>query len=112
MPVRAGRLTERVTVQREGADIYDSRGQVETAPDTVATVWARVNPLSGEEAVTARKIEANTTHEVTIRYSSDVAHITPEWWLLWSGRRLDINQALNPENRNEELVLLCAEKTS
>lgn len=109
---RAGQFRQRVTLEREGPAVYDSRGQLESAPQTVATVWARVVPLQGEEAVVARKLEANTSHEVTIRYSSDVAGVTPEWWVVWGSRRLDINQALNPEHRDKEIVLLCAELTS
>lgn len=109
---RAGRMTQRVQVQREGSNNYDSLGQVETLPETVATVWAKVEPLAGDEAAVARKLEANATHEVTIRYSSDVAGITPEWWFLWHGDQLDIEQVTNPELRNQTLVCLCSMDTS
>lgn len=109
---RAGQMKERLELQREGSEIYDALGQVETLPETVATVWARVVPLSGREAVIARKQQASATHQVTIRYSSDTAGVTPEFWFLWGQRQLNIAQVINTDLRNRQLVLLCSEQTS
>jgi SPP1 family predicted phage head-tail adaptor len=105
----AGELTQRLTFQAEGSPSYDTRGQVSSLPRDVATVWAKVKPLTGNEAILARQQEAAATHEVTIRYSSDVAAIAPSYWALWGDIRLDISSAVNLEQRNEWLVLLCAQ---
>lgn len=110
--VRAGQLRERIEVKREGSANFDSLGQVETAPEIAATVWGQVLPLAGDEAIVARQQEANATHQVTIRYSSDVSGLTPEWWFLWNGQQLQVEQVVHTDLRKRQLVCLCSLKTS
>lgn len=109
MMVGAGALKERVILQREGGSTFDSRGQVTAATSTLSTVWARVLPLAGKEAITARQNAADATHQVTLRYSSDVSALAPAYWAQWGTRRLDVLHVANVENRNEYLELLCQE---
>ena len=109
----AGELTQRLTFQHEPlAPTYGTRGEVITSPADVATVWAKVRPLTGRETIVARQQEAAVTHEVTIRYSSDVATIAPSYWALWGSNRLDVADVINVDQRNEWLIMTCALRVS
>lgn len=105
-----GDMTQRVTIQRESDLTLDTRGQIVSAPLNVATVWAQIRPLAGDELSQARALAMQASHEVTIRYSSDVAGIRADYWLIWGAKRLDISGVVNPDNRNEWLVLSCGEQ--
>lgn len=109
---RAGRLDQRLSLLRESSTSYDSLGQFVSDAETVATVWGEVIQLSGQEAEVARKQEADATHQVTIRYSSDVAGLSPEYWITWGSRRLNVASVIDTDQRHQQLVLLCAEDTS
>lgn len=103
--LRAGRLNKRVKLQRRAAGL-DSRGQATGAAVDVASIWAAIEPLSGNERETARTIYAAATHRVTIRARADV---TTKHRILYGARALNIGHVANVLEAGEQIVLLCAE---
>ncbi len=108
MTERIGRLRERVTVQRAARDADAGGGAVVTwTPLAHApTVWARIEPLSGAEALQAMKLQARVTHRVTLRWRDDV---TAAMRLVCGARTLNIRAVTNPDERRRYLELLCEE---
>lgn len=74
---------------------------------TNATVWAMINTTRGKTAFDSSNVERDISHEFTIRF---VSNITAETWVLFDGKRLDIVDVEDLEERHEWLVLRCAER--
>ena len=81
-----GELKERVTLQSRSV-AQDAYGQDTITWTTVATVWARVRPLSGREFFAAAQTQQEQTIKAVIRYRADILHT---WRLVWQGRAHDI----------------------
>lgn len=105
-PLDAGRLDKRVTIQVR-ADTDDGAGGSTIAWGTVATVWAGVATEGGREFMTAQQVTPSLTHLVTMRYRSGVKATANR--ILFGTRALAIEAVVNPAERNEQLVLHCAE---
>ena len=105
MPIRAGKLDKRVTIQEttEGQDVY---GAVTDSWGTFATRWASIEPLNGKEyfQVAERNAEVNT--RITMRYISGV---TPKMRVLYDGRTYDIQSVISHRENKRETVLMCIE---
>ncbi|MGD9538546.1 MAG: phage head closure protein [Alphaproteobacteria bacterium] len=108
MADRPGSLRERVRLERE-VRTADTGGGAQTswAPlDHAPTVWARVEPLTGQELVQAMRLQARLTHKVTMRWRDDV---TAAMRLVWGTRILNVRAVLNPDERRRYLELYCEE---
>ncbi len=68
-----GRLRHRVRLERPVAS-DDGAGGESVAWSAVANLWARIEPLSAEERLTAERLEAAVTHRITIRHRADLTH--------------------------------------
>lgn len=75
-----GSLTERVAITQD-TKTPDTQGGRSASESTLATVWARVRPLSGRELMQAQAVSSEVQYEVTIRYRADV---TPQMRLTWT----------------------------
>ena len=73
-------------------------------------VWALVKTTAGKVFFDGVNADVNLTHEIFIRYDSTVTATT--WIELADGRRLDIVNVENLEERNEYLRLLCTDRGS
>ena len=71
MPLNAGLLNRRVTIQMRVASRDASGGVVETYTER-ATVWADARPMSGREVVAAGNLVASEMIEFTLRHRDDV----------------------------------------
>ncbi|MGD9879023.1 MAG: phage head closure protein [Hyphomicrobiaceae bacterium] len=103
---RAGSLRERVTIEQEVPvdDGMGGQGKPEWSEIAhVPTVWARVMPIRGSERVQAMQLEAAVSHEVTIRYRTD---LTAKHRLLWGSSALNIRAVYHDEKRRHT-TLLC-----
>ena len=107
--LQVGGLRHRLVIQSENAagDAGGGQGADPWAdPVLVATVWGRVEPLTGGERLRAMQIEDRVTHRITIRYR---AGITPRMRVVFGARTFNIRAVINPEERNRMLELLCEE---
>ena len=68
--------------------------------------WANVEPTTGREYVEMQKIRAETTYKVQMRFIPGITH---DMYLLFNGRKLEIESILNVGERNKELTLICVE---
>jgi len=112
--LRAGKLDHRVTLVRDGAVSYGSRGEPESIREEIATVWAQVEPLGGTEAELAQQLSPVGRVRLTLRYSTDVEEISPSHWFelpdrLGNTRKLQIEQIVERDERSEVLRCVCSE---
>jgi SPP1 family predicted phage head-tail adaptor len=103
--MKPGNLRNRVTLQQLTRTDDGAGGYTETWTG-VATVWADVYPLKGNERYEAQQVQANLSHRVTIRYRTGVE---PSMRLLYGTRTLTIEAVIDPEERHRELILMCSE---
>lgn len=67
MSLEAGKLRHRVRFEAQTTDV-DSDGISTTEWETVATVWAAIEPLSGNSFLAAQATQAKATARIVIRY--------------------------------------------
>lgn len=76
--------------------------------DLADEVWASVKTLSGRTIFDGVHTDIVVTHRIHVRYDPSV---TSETWIqLADGRRLDVVQVEDLEERHEFLELLCTER--
>ena len=106
--IKASDLRHLVTIE-SSTYTQDSYGEPTTgqfAP--VCQVHAKIEPLRGREAFEARQVVADVTHKVTMRFFPDLKSTMQ---LDHMGRKLRIQQIVNPEERCIAHELLCVERT-
>lgn len=103
--MRAGQLRQRVTIQ-QGTAAKDEYGEDILTWSTFATVWARVEPLKGDEFLAARQAAAVAMLDtrITIRY---VSGVTPEMRVSYDGNLYNIEAVIDPDERHIEMQLMC-----
>lgn len=106
MPLNAGRMTQRITIQRRTPG-EDAHGQSLTTWQDVATVWAEAIPTRGREFVAGQAIEAAS---VMVRFR--IRHrdgITADMRVLWRGlAHALVAPPVEPFGEREALELMCA----
>jgi len=101
--MRAGELRHRGTLQRKSdSSTWGTSGTW----TTYATVWVKIEPTSGREYPEGRKIQAETTHLITMRF---IHGVHPDMRFLFEGRIFKIVSAINVQERSRELMLECTE---
>lgn len=78
--MRAGSLRHRVAIQ-EPVETRDDHGGITRTWNTIATVWASVEPLSGTELYEAQQVQSRVTVRVRMR---PYAGLTTKHRLLWT----------------------------
>jgi len=109
--IQAGKLRQRVTIQSPATG-QDDMGAPTLEPWVlVAEVWAGIEPLSGSELEQARRVVADVTHRVTLRYRDglNANSVVFRWRLLLGTRVFQIESVINPGENLESLDLLCRE---
>ena len=111
--MQAGKLDKRVTISKR-VEVVDAFGQERNDYervqwDDVATVWARVQPLSGREFMELRQQAADITVRITIRYR---AGIEPSMRVAWKQHWYDIDSVIHIDEGQRELQLMCRERVA
>lgn len=101
----AGDLRERVTITLP-IDGRDSVGGLVRSWSPLATVWARVKPMSEREQWHREQIQSTAQWAITIRYRDDV---TTKQRVSWRGRRFEVVGVQNADERRRFLRLACDE---
>jgi SPP1 family predicted phage head-tail adaptor len=104
---RLGRLRHRVTILQQ-AEALDSLGrqQRSAAWASVATVWAEVRDLSGNESERAKQMQITANVAVTVRHRSG---LSASQRVRYAGRDLEIKAVLDADGTRRELLLMCGE---
>jgi len=97
------RMRERVTIQ---VNTYakDVLGANIPTVATLATVWARVQPLRGQEMKDIGRLAAKQLYLVIIRYRTDV---TTDNKIIWGSKTLNIRSIQNRDERSGFLSMEC-----
>lgn len=104
--MRAGKLRHILEVQRP-AENRGEAGSAKPEYTTFATVHAAIEPLRGEEAVEARKVDARVTHRVRLRY---LPGFTAKHRLVAGGRVFCPVSVLDVDERHREMEVLAREQ--
>jgi len=104
--MRIGDLRHRVTIlhQTDGVDEWGAPAPGQWVP--LATVWACVEGLRGNEYWQAQQLVDQADHRITIRYRRDV---TAQMRVQHDGRLFEIRAALDRDGRRRWLELICRE---
>lgn len=105
--IDAGELTERITIEQP-AKGQNNVGETTLTWSTYATVWAKVQSLSGREAERYGEIVGFSGHKVIIRALDGVG---TSMRVIYRGRTLEIG-AVNEYDRVWWMELICTEKAS
>jgi len=100
-----GRLRHRVTLQQP-VDADDGSGGTTRTWSDVATLWARIEPLSADERVAAGRIEAAADHRIVIRWR---AGVTAAMRFSFGTRVFEIRGVTDRDERHRFLDCLCEE---
>lgn len=100
-----GKLNKRLTIQQR-APGQDASGQPTLNWVDVVTVWAGIRPLSSRELIAAQASQSEISHEITIRYRSDV---TAAMRGVYKGRYFNFGMPRNMDESNRELVIPATE---
>lgn len=103
--MKIGNLRHRVALQKKAITEDGLKQQSEVWAD-IATVWARIEPLSGKEYFAAKQINAEISVKLTLRYRKDVVS---DMRVAFDGRIFEVLSIINPEERRESLILMCKE---
>ena len=112
--MRSGELNRRITLQQRSA-AQDTSGQRLLVWIDVATVWAKIEPLSGRMVLAAQAVESSVTHQITIRYQAQFANpktmAAMRATLVKDGitRYFNINAA-HDENEHRHVLVMDAEE--
>lgn len=97
---RIGNMRDRVTLQSVEL-VDDGFSTIETYVD-VATVWARVEPLKGQERLVAGSVTQTHHLHVHIRNRAD---LQANWRVVWKGTTYTITGRRNLDERGRFLTL-------
>ncbi len=112
--MRAGTLRHRITIQAE-QPTQNVRGAVSPDWTDLATVYANVRTVSGDERQASDQVIPVAAHQVEIRWPlPNALTITPKHRLKWpqvgnTVRYFGIIAVGEPDNRMRKIVLTCTE---
>ncbi|MEM7775759.1 MAG: phage head closure protein [Pseudomonadota bacterium] len=102
-----GALRHRITIEEPLRTTIEGGAATESWR-TVAKVFAKIIPQSGRDVVEGDRVVGRTTHQVTLRYRSNV---TRHQRIGFEGRYLDIVSVRDVDSRNRWLICECMERT-
>lgn len=109
MTTRAGRLRHLVTHQAlvAGSPQQSPSGEPDEAwADLVTGIFAGVEPLMGRELFVAQEMHSEVTVRIRERYRPGV---DAKQRVIWGEKIYNIQYIIDPEERHEELLLMCSE---
>lgn len=110
--MRAGRLRHLVTVQQLAAGSPQQKPTGE--PDVawaayLSDIPAEISPVIGREFFAADQVQSKVDTKIRVRYEVGVTDgITASMRVLHGAVVYEIEAVMNVENRNRELLLMCA----
>ena len=108
--MQAALLRHRVTFQNRSA-VQDSFGGQQQVWADAFTVYAAIVPTTGREIYNAQAIHAEVSHQVIVRYRSELANPTAvaAMRIVYQGRIFNIVASVN-ENERKRMVTLFAQE--
>lgn len=103
-----GRLKHRITFQKL-QQTKNEYGEVLDNWLDVKTVWAEIKPVSGNQFFAAKQINSEISHNVYIRYRSD---LSPNMRIKYKERIFDMLYIMNVNEDNTLMQIYCKELVS
>ncbi|TFE30833.1 phage head closure protein [Cohnella luojiensis] len=100
------RLNKCVVIQRPAGTVDEYNQPLDAWVD-VATTWAAIEPLRGQEFFAAMRENAEVTTRIRIRYRPGIDRTMR---VNYNGLPFEILHIINPEMANKELQLMCKER--
>jgi len=100
-----GKFRHFITLQGQGTT-RDSGGGISSGFSTIASVYANVVPKSGKEVYKRGKLVGSVTHEITIRYRTDITNASR---ISFNNKFFNIRSIINIDERGRYLKLMCEE---
>jgi len=97
------RMRERVILRANTYTKDALGGNIPTTTD-LATVWARVQPLRGQELKDIGRLAAKQLYLVVIRHRTD---LTTDNIIIWDNKTLNIRSIQNRDERSQFLSMEC-----
>jgi len=98
MPVRAGQLRHRVTIESYNSGGRDADGhRLDGAWTTHKKVYAKITPLSTKDLLTAQAAQSEITARMMVRYRTGL-NIDTTMRVIWQGRTYAIDSQGLPDN--------------
>lgn len=98
----------RVTFQSATVS-QDGFGEPDQTWSSLATAWALVQDIRGQERYNGAEIKAELTTRIVTRAQTALASLGPGDRATWSGHTYDIRAVIPRDFRRQELELLCTE---
>lgn len=100
---QSGGLRARVAIERE-LPIAEAGGSYAPNWQTLATLWAQIEPIAGRVVRQGERLESRVTHRITLRYRGD---ITAGMRVVWGSQRFSIQAVINlgAQNRFTQLLV-------
>jgi SPP1 family predicted phage head-tail adaptor len=104
--LNTGKMRHRLELVNPGT-AYDETGGISLANTSpVATVWGRIEAVTGRDALAASQFDSLATYKITVRYNE---LFTAKMQVWFRGRAWQVLNVLNPDQTNKTMVLLCVE---
>ena len=112
--INVGKLNKRITIQKL-TTVTNNNGFDEEKWVDYKPVWASINNLFGKEFYAAKAVNAETTVEFIIRYSSDTKVLlekdgTKLYRVSWNSKAFNITFVDNIKYTNEWLKIKATEE--
>ena len=104
--MRIGPLRHRLAIQNAAASQDEYGDDSDRTFSTDETVWGSVEPLNGRELLNAQQVQAETTHRIRIRYTTNAVS---ESRILFENRTFEIVSLINRKEKKCMLEILCKE---
>ncbi|MFZ3002074.1 MAG: phage head closure protein [Undibacterium umbellatum] len=108
--MRVGNLRHRVELQRL-TSTTGSRGQAVSTWVKVSDIWVDIEPLQGNQLVSAQAVHGDVTSRITARYRPDFAtpQLVGKLRIIYKNRIFAIKAALNVDERNRQVDIVASE---
>jgi SPP1 family predicted phage head-tail adaptor len=111
MSMRAGPLDQRITFDAP-VPTQAANGEELIAWTPVLAVWASVGPIVGRERLLGDQVLADMDTRVRVRWSSEVAAITPKHRIRHRGQVLNIVSIVNVDSAMLVAEIMCQSGTN
>lgn len=104
----AGKRRHYFEVQKP-VDVVDARGDPTRTWTRVRNVWGSLDILSRKDVLFGGRELTEATHKIEVPYDTSNP-IKQDWRLLKGTRVFNVSEAINVQERNKDLMLVCAEQ--
>jgi len=109
--LRSGDLDHQVRIKRMSQTTDGQGGRIGTE-STIATIWAKLEPLNASRSLAYGMTLNNRPYQVMVQYEEDAYTLDEDCWLelVASGQKLYIHSVINTDMRYRQMEILATEK--